>query len=252
MKSNKEQKLIVLQKGLVDEFYKYLLICGYKEKEILLHSDIEQEIKSEEIIINWYGNLVGRNNYKDLNTCWLLGTPHMQFSDYVINFVQYAEKSTHRRSKQFHGGKFYNVDLKNIQNTYLAKEMYQSLKRIARNDLPAANFNVVVDDEVIEKILIHMFKGIEVKRSEFDFVIALEQVKEAADELRLKSTKKYKVYDYIINLDSGTYGKSDICHQLDIPTKRFSNYISKNNQLFKPLIDQGKIVIHKYDITVNH
>lgn len=96
-----------------------------------------------------------------------------------------------------------------------------------------------------------MFNGIHVQENEFEFVKEIENEKIASDTIKLKSTKKYKVYDYIINLENGKYGKTQICEELDIPAKRLSNYISKRNILFKPLIENKKISINRYDITVN-
>ncbi|MEK4209030.1 hypothetical protein [Paenibacillus odorifer] len=45
---------------------------------------IGDEYSDQGYAINWFGNLIGRNDYSDFTQCWILGTPNIPYDQYLL------------------------------------------------------------------------------------------------------------------------------------------------------------------------
>lgn len=43
---------------------------------------------------DWYGNIVGKNLYKDYDLCFIVGTNNMPLPIYLLQFYQYSTEQT--------------------------------------------------------------------------------------------------------------------------------------------------------------
>lgn len=53
---------------------------------------VGDEYNDESISVNWYGNLIGKNTWREFDCCYLVGTPNSRFESHVIHLCQYTDK----------------------------------------------------------------------------------------------------------------------------------------------------------------
>lgn len=174
---NEGRILIITHKRYYPSVKENLLMNGCSEQDIFVHEDQEEPISDAKIVINWFGNVVGSNSYQWFKQCYILGLPHLPFHKYVSDFIIHRSKPTYQMGMKFNRGKFKNGTFRNIQNSFLTKELYQAMKRVGRDPLPEVEWYVVLDDKEIRNELTPMFKNIQ----------------ESEEELHIEETKKKRI-----------------------------------------------------------
>lgn len=175
-----EKTLLVIHKKFADELFKYMKKVFkddvWKEKE----KETDLEYNGQSYAINWFGNLIGKNTYSDFHNVWILGTPNIPNAHYLIQYMQYADKTLGKNSPQVDcRGKFKNTKFRAIQEGYIAAEMYQSIKRIQRNPKPTGKFYIVTKDEEIVHMILKEMKN-----------ATITETIEVKDEQKEKSANK--------------------------------------------------------------
>ncbi|MGG4141745.1 hypothetical protein ABEW34_01330 [Paenibacillus algorifonticola] len=194
---------------------------------------------NEEYAINWFNNLVGKNQYSDFTKCWIIGTPNLSYEKYPIQYMQYAENGIGKRSLDIIKGRFVNSELYLVQVGFIAAELYQSIKRIQRNSKPQGEFFLVNSDSAIISAVIGQIKGIGKGQAiKLDFTSNGNTTKEA-DNVD-------KFVEYITAKEKGRYEKKQIMS--DLKVSNFSR-IAKDERVID-LIQTSKIRIHNKHVEV--
>jgi len=157
---NGEKTLLVIQKRFADTLYGHMKKAFnddvWKEKE----KETDPDYNEQSYAIAWFGNLIGKNTYSDFDNVWILGTPNISNAQYLIHYMQYADKTLGKNSLQVDNrGKFKNAKFRAIQEGYIAAEIYQSMKRIQRNANPKGKFYIVTKDEEIVHMVLKEMKN---------------------------------------------------------------------------------------------
>ncbi|MFJ7976651.1 hypothetical protein ACIQZI_13260 [Peribacillus sp. NPDC096379] len=231
---------------------KVLIVCLKTHEKDLLNAlekrdfdsiGVGNDYKDEEIAINWFGNLIGKNLYKDFEQCWVVGTQHLPMETYPVQYLQYSGvEALEEDVIQIEKGRFKNNKYKSLQISYLASEIYQSIKRIQRNEKPNAEFYIVNNDEDVFEMAIKKLNG--VRRGGL-----IELNIEKNDKRKMgKDNKIVELVEYLKNLPKGIHKKKDIREKFGIHPSNFSRYLNPNNLEIKALIDAGIIEIQKQKV----
>jgi hypothetical protein len=235
---------MIKEKTKPDE--KVLLICHKENSAPFKVKLVEQgfqdvaegdDYHGENIAINWFGNVIGKNTYKDFNTCWILGKPNLPLEAYIIHYMQYSQTDTiGRKPMTIVKGKFTNKTFSSIQTGEIASQMYQAMKRIQRNAFPEGDIYIVLDDEQILYKIINDMKNPTVQKP---IPVSFNMNKKT----KAKEDKVDQIVGYLKNMNKGKYNKTDLCETLEIEKSNLSRYL--NNVKVKNLEDTGILKIHR-------
>lgn len=216
--------LIVCQKDIAGEgLIKELNTQGYMD--ISLGDTYNDEI----LCVNWFGNLIGKNTWKDFEQIWIIGTPNLPMELYFIKLCQTTGNEFSRTNLQMvSNGKnkysFKNKDMKNVADSHIVSTFYQSIKRIQRNSNPAADIYIVSNDDHVFNETVKQLKNIKVNDS-----IQLDlKSKTEATEVLVKSDQTNTIIEHLLSKSPGTYSKAEICEELEIDKSNFSKYFNKS------------------------
>ncbi|WP_340010828.1 hypothetical protein MHI32_21695 [Paenibacillus sp. FSL H7-0690] len=199
---------------------KTLIIC-HKDNhkailELLYQAEISRigigdEYNGEKFAINWFGNLIGKNEYSNFTQCWIIGTPNIPYEQYLVQYMMHKQDDLGKKSIDIVRGRFKNDEFRAVQLGYIASEIYQSIKRIQRNAMPHGEFFIVNSDEQIMKMVLSQIKGTDnVEITDMDF------------QQKKKGLKKVdnvdRIVDYLYKLSKGEYPKKDVFLALGITT----------------------------------
>lgn len=215
-RDGEDQTLIICHKDNYKKIWEQLLKLQITDIHIANEPNDEEERNEERVTkayaINWFGNLIGKNAYADFTQCWVIGTPNIPYEHYPIHYMMYARQE-HLGTKSLEilagKGRFKNQELNEVQVGYIASEIYQSIKRIQRNERPKGDFFIVNNDEVIVHKVLEQMNGVKkIKRINLDFVQKLQK--------KRKRDNVDKLADYLMKLPVGEYRKGYIAEQLGV------------------------------------
>lgn len=197
---------------------KTLIICHKDNHEIIksqLHkTDImkinvgDDEYKGEDYVINWFGNLIGKNEYSNFTQCWIIGTPNLSYEQYLVHYMMYKQSDLGKKSTDIVLGRFKNDEFKAVQLGYISSEIYQSIKRIQRNATPQGDFFIINNDRGIISKVLSQVKGAEFQTIQMDF----QQEKKREN----KRDNVDRFVEYVYRLPKGMYKKKEIGSHLGI------------------------------------
>ncbi|WP_043890875.1 AraC family transcriptional regulator [Paenibacillus sp. Aloe-11] len=209
---------------------------------------VGDEYNGESISINWYGNLIGKNTWRDFDCCYLLGTPNQRFESHIIHLCQYADKHDWKVSldivKKDKTRAFKNRDLEKIRQCDIISEMYQTVKRVQRNPKPKAEIYIVTSSgEVFNKVA-KQLKGIKIAKPISLVVDDFVSKHESSDSgLSKEATMTERITDWLISQPEGIYSKKDIAKEFNIKSSHFSRYFNKDLSLVQTYISTKQIRI---------
>lgn len=209
---------IKIQKNMKEN--EKVLIISHKENAELIKNNLYEKgvfnvgvgdkYIDQDVAINWYGNIIGKNTYSYFTQCWLVGTPNVPFDNYLIQYMQYSRiHDLGKKGLDIIGGKFKNDTFSGIQEGYIAAEMYQSIKRIQRNTMPQGEFFIVSSNmKIVTKVLSSIKNSDNRKVVTFEFTEKEKENKAPtkADELR----------DLLLTLNKGKYSKSELIDKIGV------------------------------------
>lgn len=237
---------------------KVLLVC-HKENSTEILAGIKKVLgdnvyipKGEEDIeatqsyaaVDWYGNIVGKNTYKDYDICLIIGTHNMPLPVYLLQFVQYSPNlnvSRFPQKMELKSGKFEDENLEAFRKAFLAADFYQAARRIQRNQVPKASYILYTFDEDVVQTFVKKFNLLtEV------FVLNSDNVVKATSST--KDEKVIRILEFI--RDDCTVGdvvpKKNISEALDIESSNLSRYLK--HELITNHVEQGHIEIRHKDV----
>lgn len=210
---------------------------------------VGDEYNGESISVNWYGNLIGKNTWRDFDCCYLLGTPNQRLESHVIHLCQYTDKHDWRVSldiiKKDKTRGFKNRDLEKIRQSDIISEMYQTVKRVQRNPNPRAEIYIVTSDEEVFSGVAKQLKHIKIAKPiplTVDDFVSRHELKGDSGSSN-EDTMTEKIMDWLLKQQPGTYPKRDIAKQFNIKSNHFARYINKDLSLVQTYINTKQIRI---------
>lgn len=121
--------------------------------------------------VDYFGNLIGINSYKDHQHAIILKTPYFDFPSYVLDYLFYREGAISDKEL------FSANDFDDVRNAIVAGEIYQALKRVNRNNALSSKFIVFMDNEEVLQLLLSQFPNIQY----------------VSDEIHVQRVKRHRV-----------------------------------------------------------
>jgi hypothetical protein len=199
---------------------KTLIICHKDNRKVILEQlhkaqvtkiGMGDDYNGEDFAINWFGNLIGKNEYSNFTQCWIIGTPNIPFEKYLIQYMMYKQCDLGMKSTDVVRGRFKNDEFTALQIGYIASEIYQSIKRIQRNAMPQGQFFIVNNDQRIVSLVLSQIKGANNRTA-----MVMDFQQEAKREKRRDNVDKF--VDYVYGLPKGVYQKKDIFNAIGVTT----------------------------------
>lgn len=232
---------------------KALLVC-HKENSTEILSGIKKVLgekvyipKGEENIdvtesyaaVDWYGNIVGKNTYRDYDICLIIGTHNMPLPVYLLQFVQYSpnlDVSVFPQKMELKSGKFEHEKLEAFRKAFLAADFYQAARRIQRNQEPKASYLLYTFDEDVVQTFVKKF-------NQLTNVFALNNDNLVNATVSTKDEKVIRILEHIRDkcVVGDVVAKKNISEALDMESSNLSRYL--NHKLIANHVEQGHIVI---------
>lgn len=230
-----------------------------KGDEILIigNKDDCDKIHAENIDKAYFGNIIGKNNWREFNKLYVVHTPNIPFHTYILKFLYYSGKRFNGRNKHNMITKegvftFENKELDKVRKKYVAGELYQAIKRIDREvnkeDVQIYIFNN--DKEVISKVL-KQIKNVNVNNFSVDVKIIKKERKQYDSLNRQKDSFQLKFIELLKNLKTGTYSKKWCREQIGYKNKNnFAKHVLDNDIVVEFLRNNSQIIIGRTYIEV--
>jgi len=134
------------------EIDKHLQELSKQEILVIGSKDIEENKTlsvNDNIKVAYLGNIVGKNDWRDLTQCYVILNPQIPFSQYILKYLFYAKDNIDnsvlgdlKRRPYSKVYRFNNPILEQIRVSQVAIDMYQGIKRINRANEKMANIYV--------------------------------------------------------------------------------------------------------------
>jgi hypothetical protein len=174
IKFNEQDKVLIVTKQ------------NYEKKVQDYIQKIQQENPTVTIQIDHFGNLLGKNDYKDYNVIVVMATPNFPYITYFINYLYFSQTT----AKQQKNLKIFNdpdnPEVELLRHRTLAGEFYQAIRRINRNNAMAMNIYVATDNEKVIDFVTELFPKIQ-----RDHSVSLS-IKETQDKKKTKKAIQYE------------------------------------------------------------
>jgi hypothetical protein len=240
---NKKKALLVCHKENSAE-----ILVGIKK---VLGNDVyipkgEEDIEAAQSFaaVDWYGNIVGKNTYKDYDICFLIGTHNMPLPVYLLQFVQYSPKldvSDFPKIMELRSGKFEDERLEMFRKAFVAADFYQAARRVQRNQEPKASYLLYTFDEDVVQTFVKKFY-------QLTDIFVLNNNNLVNKTLSTKDEKIIRILEFI--RDECSVGdvvlKKTLHEVLDIQSSNLSRYLK--HELIDKHVEQGHIEIRYKDI----
>lgn len=209
--------LFVTDKDSVEKIQEALLIkfahIGDNLKEI-------EDVLGIKIEIQYFGNIIGLNDYRDFDTVAILKTPNYSYLDYSLMYLYY-QKLSGRPIDNIRV--FEHAEVETIRKSIIAGEIYQSIKRINRDLSKNANMYLFCSNKEAVEIVLNQLKNVQYVKRE----MTVEKKRKKYDNTKRKEQsifeqKVTKVQKTLIELKkskASSIRKKDIRQQVGILDK---------------------------------
>lgn len=205
----------------------------------------------------WFGNITGKNDWKDFTRIFIIHNPQYPFHTYVSKYLLYAGEDivANEDVSILRDGKvvrFRSAELEKLRQTTIAAEIYQAIKRINRLNRDDAEVYLMNNDIEIVNLVINQFQNIKVQEYQLEKEIKYKETKMDKYNQRRKEDSYATAFIKLLSeLDKGKYKKSwlreqighrnhntfarDVLNQIEV-----AEYMAANN-----IANQGQsIIIH--------
>jgi hypothetical protein len=186
--SYKEKILFVTDKDnentLKKEIRNYLELVGKTDNEI-------QNIEETMIKVEYFGNIIGVNDYREYETVVIMKTPNFDYVDYVLQHDYYKPLKHLNEDIPI----FKNLTVEQIRKTMIAGEIYQAMKRINRDNSKNAHYIVFTANNDAVDIVRQQMPGINYYQSELNVDFTARKTEE---ETKTEKRQK-KIMEFLYN-----------------------------------------------------
>jgi hypothetical protein len=213
-KKDGDKVLIIVHKAFEETLLQHLQQYG------LYNVGVGDSYQDESIAINHFYNLIGKNTYSHFNQCWLLGTPNIPMESHVLHWQQYLQSKLDGYELTMYSDKieykFREQVFEKIRVGHIVGELYQSAKRIQRNNQPKAEIFIVTKSvDIIRGVTNEMKNILEGERIDLD----IGSNKKNSER---KPTHSDAFVRYLNCLSPGIYPKKEIREVLGIKQANFN------------------------------
>jgi len=253
-----------INRKVIEHILKY---NNAKEDKVLIitRKDYEKDIETllgetegikSTVEVAYFWNLVGRNNWRDFNRCYILDTPYLPFHVYVLKAIGYRNHTLLAKNKE-------DIEFKNRKNRFqgennifenikyysLLIEIYQGLLRVDRNHDMECQIYLLTSEENIINNLLKLMPGAVVKNnSNLVIKTIYDEKREALENERLRKAK-----DLLFELNyfhsKCKYNKSEIYNMLNGTREKY-DFIWGNKE-FKEYCLSMNISIKNHKLVFN-
>lgn len=201
----------------------------------------------EGISVAYFGDIIGRNDWRDFTQVWIIANPLYRMETYPLRWSMVSQKPINRHNLSFVSDKgklrFKNKDFEKIRFGCVVSDIYQAIKRINRDNTRNAEMFVVTADTDVMKELKMQLKGVRMG----DVIELNVQYLHKSTKQR-KQTQGEKIADFLMRLDPGEYDKATVRNAVGIDKKNFARGL--NDTKVKELVIFGRIQIGTRKIKV--
>lgn len=147
------------------------IIHGMERDKLLLVGSKEDEKYFNGVETEHFGNIIGRNDWRDYNKIVITHNFQVPFHIYVLKYIYYSGKKLDNRTKwefvRSSSNKsvaFKNDNFENIRISELTSHLYQAIKRINRDNNQNAQVYIFNADTKVLETLKKQFKDIFIKQ----------------------------------------------------------------------------------------
>ncbi|MEK3976195.1 hypothetical protein [Psychrobacillus sp. FSL K6-1267] len=167
--SDKENKAIIEKK--LTEY----LLNRYDSEKV-------QAMMNEKFKIDYFGNIIGVNSYRDFDNVVIMKTPNFDYLAYALTYMYY------RMNDQQSVGNvsvFQHEEVEKIRKTAIAGEIYQAIKRVNRDNSRVSNMYVLTDNQDVVDFVVNQLPGIQYKKT------SMQANNKSDTKSRTKTVKKF-------------------------------------------------------------
>lgn len=186
--SFKEKILFVTDKDnentLKKEIRNYLELVGKTDKEI-------QNIEETMIKVEYFGNIIGVNDYREYETVVIMKTPNFDYVDYVLQHDYYKPLKHLNEDIPI----FKNLTVEQIRKTMIAGEIYQAMKRINRDNSKNAHYIVFTANNDAVDIVRQQMPGI----NYYQYELNVDYTARKTEEETKTEKRQKKIMEFLYN-----------------------------------------------------
>jgi hypothetical protein len=228
---------------------KTLIVCHKEEEnELLIPQLIQQGFSvgigdaydGEDLAVAHFGDILGKNQWRDFNQVWCIATPNLTieayvlFRDFFLNIGRREDEISTCRKQGGYG--FHDEELEDIRIGYLVGEIYQAVRRIDRNNQHGSEIYLVTKSQRVIDDLIRQLPGIQTGDP---IDLGVEFNNENASN-KVTDEKARQLADLLLSLPTNDYTKKFLREQLG--WKDASNFhIYFNHKFVQDLVTEGII-----------
>ncbi|MEK4261604.1 hypothetical protein [Paenibacillus odorifer] len=128
-----------------------------------------------------------------------------------------------KKSLDIHSGRFKNDEFKSFQTGYIAAELYQSIKRIQRNEMPSGQFFIVNSDSAIVDDVLGQIKG----SSNREYMKLGFKEKQASSKV-VAPDRVDQLIEHLKGLPAGKYSKAEIIERMGLSRSNFGKLLKNS------------------------
>lgn len=122
---------------------------------------INKKYTSVQFKVDHFGNLLGKNDYKDYNVIVVLATPNFPYITYFINYLYFKKADSKNAEAIKIFGDPDNKDVELVRQYTLAGAFYQAIRRINRSNTKAMRVFVATENEEAVALVKEQFRNIQ-------------------------------------------------------------------------------------------
>lgn len=225
---------------------KKVLVIGNKEsrKKILVDDNIEYD---------YFGNLVGKNNYKDYSCVYVIINHQFSFANYVIDYMYYnnnREIELDCICGYDNVYRFRNQELEEMRVNSITANLYQAIKRINRDNSKKTEVYIINSDNKVITKLLKEFRN--ATSNEIDLGLNIRKKSNVYQKKRLVDAFHTKFINFLEVNGQGVYTKEEIREAIGYSDKKSFSRKILNHLEVKQYMELNNIRNERYNIIFPH
>jgi len=156
-------------------------------------NDKIQELVDKKVKIDYFGNIIGVNTYRDFSAIAVVKTPNYDYLTYALTYFYY---SFIENRKVGNIEVFKHDEIEKLRVSAVAGEIYQAIKRINRDNSQSSQIYVFTDYQEALDIVLQQLPNVNYKTNEFKVHKSKkssdnQEKRETLFERKVKDTKNF-------------------------------------------------------------
>ena len=158
-----------------------------------IDNDKLQELEKKKVKVDYFGNIIGVNTYRDFSAIAVVKTPNYDYLTYALTYFYY---SFIENRKVGNIEVFKHDEIEKLRVSAVAGEIYQAIKRINRDNSQSSQIYVFTDYQEALDIVLQQLPNIKYKTNEFKVHKRKkssdnQEKRETLFERKVENTKKF-------------------------------------------------------------